>query len=266
MKEEEFFEQQLKDISMRNQMAERDRYNQNTIIEEQEKSMVKEQLDLDSVIKQIDHLLRGHIIKRMKDGSEVWVEPEDRNMIILSEYGVQFIVNSIRFYLNQNTLLSNYEETVIYNKMEDFATALADAVFMEYEVMFEYPTFQECKKVLMDRIGKKKDVRKFAYELLGKKVDDYFEKKIEEGIIRELEGRVESELEKIKQQLIKNKLKRFEVLIRYVQDAVHSAYLRAWKGQERTTLRQHIHISENRGQQSPYHVPSKFNPMNWTRQ
>ena len=34
---------------------------------------------------------------------------------------------------------------------------------------------------------------------------------------------------------------------RFVQDSVHSSYNRAWKGQERRTLREHIHITESKG-------------------
>ena len=52
------------------------------------------------------------------------------------------------------------------------------------------------------------------------------------------------ERQKIKEQIIKDKLKLFEMLMREIQDIVHSAYNRAYGGQERKTLRQHIHISE----------------------
>ena len=69
----------------------------------------------------------------------------------------------------------------------------------------------------------------------------------------------------VKEQIIKDKLKRFMILLRTVQDAVHSTYLRAWKGQERTTLRQHIHISESRGGSIQPQQPTKMNPLNWMR-
>jgi len=56
-------------------------------------------------------------------------------------------------------------------------------------------------------------------------------------------------------------LKRFESIIRMVQDAVHSAYQRAWKGQERTTLRQHTHISETKGGMIMPQQQQGFNPL-----
>jgi len=93
----------------------------------------------------------------------------------------------------------------------------------------------------MERIERKAELRQFAHELLGKKVD---KETIKSEFIEEIEDKIESEITKIREQIIKNKLKRFEIIIREVQDAVHSTYLRAWNGAERRTLRQHIHISE----------------------
>jgi hypothetical protein len=131
--------------------------------------------------------------------------------------------------------------------MEDFASDLNDTIFMEYEKIFQYPTLQDCKGILLERIQQKKDIKVFAMELLGKKVSEEDKQKIEDKLLLEIEPIIERELRKIKEQVIKNKLKRFMIIIREVQDAVHSTYLRAWKGQERTTLRQHIQISETKG-------------------
>ena len=50
--------------------------------------------------------------------------------------------------------------------------------------------------------------------------------------------------------------------MRVVQDTVHSTYLRAFRGEERRTLRKHIHVSETIGNQSPQQ-PSRINPLNW---
>jgi len=109
-------------------------------------------------------------------------------------------------------------------------------------------------------------MRKFALELMDKEAD---EDKIEVELLKEMEGRIERELVTIKDQKRKSKLKRFESLTRMVQDTIHSAYQRAWKGQERTTLRQHIHISESRGGGNQYGPPqnnnSRINPLNWLR-
>ena len=236
-------------------------------------NLVREQLDLSEQLDVIEHLLRGHILGMVKvpgTDTEVqqWIKPSNDDMIILTDYGVHLIMNTITFYLNKNTLLSNYDEKTIDNKMEDFSTALADVIFMEYEKVFKYPSTQDCIDVLKERIQRKTDLRKFALETIGKKAD---EKEIEDGFLKEIEDRIENELSKIKEQVIKNKLKRFEIIIREVQDSVHSTYLRAWKGQERRTLREHIHTTESLGgiNQQPRmqrsSSGSRLNPMNLFR-
>jgi len=146
--------------------------------------------------------------------------------------------------------------------MEDFGTDLADTIFMEYEKVFQYPSFEDCKKVLMERLERKQETRKFALELLGQ---EYDEKKVKKELLDVLEGNIDKEITKIKEQIIKNKLKRFLILLRTVQDAVHSTYLRAWKGQERTTLRQHIHISESRGGNTQPPVQQSYNPLSFLK-
>ena len=229
------------------------------MMQNNETGIVAEQLDLGEVLDKIHNLLRGFVLKRFEDGSTDWVKPDNNDMVILSEYGVNYVMGYIQWYLNKNTLLSNYDDQQIMGKMEDLANVLNDGIFMEYDKMFLYPTLEECKEEIRIRIKSKTDIRKFAMELMGKTAD---EKEIEQQVLDELEGRIERELETIKQQKIKNKLKRFESIMRCIQDSIYSAYQRAWKGQERTTLRQHIHISENKGlgmmqpQQS-----SGFNPF-----
>lgn len=213
------------------------------VYDDENKNITREQLDLSDEIRTIDNLLRGRFQMIDKHGFPRWVEPLNNDMKILSDYGINYIMNAIQWYLTKNTLLSNYDENQISAKMEDLATTITDDIFMEYDQMFLYPTLEDCKDELRKRILQKVETKKFALELMGKKAD---KKIIEEKVLKEMEDRIEKELTTIKEQKIKNKLKRFESIIRFIQDTIHSAYQRAWRGQERTTLRQHIHISENR--------------------
>jgi len=239
-------------------------YQQEVALGQQEKSMIQQQLDLGEELERIDYLLRGYTIEINDDtGESRWAKPKTNDMVILSEYGVHLIRNTIAWYLNKNTLLSNYDEETINAKMEDFSNDLNDTVFMEYEKVFQYPSFEDCKIILNERIQKKKDIRVYAMEVLGKKLSDLDKKGIEDKIIKELEPVIEREIDKIKEQIIKNKLKRFLIIIREIQDAIHSTYLRAWKGQERTTLRQHIHISESKGGMPLPQQASTGSPLNW---
>ena len=255
-------EQALRDAQSREQVGQVNAANQAIMMEQNERSMVKDQLDLADELEIIKNLLRGNEWKVDDNGIGKWHPPENPEMVVLSDYGIHLIMNTINFYINKNTLLSNYDEETINQKMEDFSTDLADTIFMEYEKIFKYPTSEECKNVLVDRLKRKKKEAIFEGEFVGKKVN---EDEIVKDLLNDFEGQVQKELTKIKEQIIKNKLKRFLILLRTVQDAVHSTYLRAWKGQERTTLRQHIHISENRSPAVQIQQPSKLNPFNWIR-
>lgn len=221
---------------------------QDVMLQSQDRSMIKEQLDLTEELERIDFLLRGFVMEKDSETGETkWIPPKTNDMVILSDYGVHLIRNTVAWYLMKNTLLSNYDNNTILNKMEDFASDLNDTIFMEYEKVFQYPTFEDCKLVLGQRIRNKTKMRVYAKEIMGKKVSEEEKKEIETKILKEVEPIIERELDKIKEQIMKNKLKRFMLLLRQVQDAVHSTYNRAYNGIERKTLREHIHISETKG-------------------
>jgi hypothetical protein len=263
--QEEFIEAQAQELEAAKtnaQTAQNQTAKQSIAYQELEKNMVKEQLDLSEEIDTIEHLLKGHVLRETEYGTREWAEPDDPNMKILTEHGIYLIMNTIMFYINKNTLLSNYDEETINKKMEDFSTDLADTIFMESEKVFKKPSFDECKQILMERIERKTNLRAFALELIGEKPD---KEQIKKGFIDEIEEGVEKEIDKISEQLMKNKYKRFMILIREIQDAVHSTYLRAYGGQERRTLRQHIHISENVNPTPIGAVkkPSKLNILNY---
>lgn len=256
--EEELMDAQYK--AYRDSSFDRD-MNNSVAYETQERSMAKEQLDLSEELERIEHLLRGHVIKYdSKTGEKKWVEPDDNDMVVLSEYGIHLVLNSITWYINKNTLLSNYDEATILSKMEDFSGDLADTIFIEYEKVFQYPTLEDCKKVFKQRIDYKTNLKLFAGEIAGIKLD---ETQIRKDILIQLEDTIEKELDKIKQQIIKSKLKRFFMLMRCVQDAVHSTYLRAYKGMERKTLREHINITETMGGRENPQQRQGFSPLSW---
>lgn len=260
-----FMEKEGRELALAEQQAASGHAQQDaqaSMLREQERNVIKEQLSLGDELTTIENLLRGRILKENEHGGRNWIDAPSEEMQILTEHGVHLIMNTILFYLNKNTLLSNYETEIIAQKMEDFATDLTDTIFMEYEKVFKYPTLEDCKNVLMQRIEKKKELRKFAYKLMGKEVDD---EEIVGEFIHEIENKIESELEKIREQIVKNKLKRFLIIIREVQDFVHSAYLRAWNGQERRTLRQHIHVTESLGGMGNYQQQTQKKKSFWRR-
>ncbi len=104
-------------------------------IQGQESNLIVWQLELDNILERIEHLLRGDIIKEDGKGGISYVKPEDKKLIVLNDYGVQLLMNFISFYLNRNTILSNYKEERIYEILHDLGYELADLVYINYETM-----------------------------------------------------------------------------------------------------------------------------------
>lgn len=207
--------------------------------------MVREQLDLTNEIRRIDALLRGCTLEIDEYGNEKWVQPTDDRMKIFSEYGIQEIRNLIAWYINKNTLLSNFPEIEMINKkMRRFAHALNDLIYMKYEEIFEEPSAQACIDELKKRLKNKEQIKKFVYDSIGRFSTD---ESIQDELKKEMEGKMEKELENIKNQLLKNKLKKFDMVQREIEDAVHATLLRAYKGEERGSFRRHMNINEHSG-------------------
>jgi hypothetical protein len=210
-----------------------------------DQNIAEEQLDTSKDLLNFYYQLNGYTLQPNSSGTDlVWQKDKDCDLSILSKAGINYCFWMVQGYLTKNTLLSNYEDDVINEKMEDIATTIADTLFMKYDTYFNKPTFNDCKEELKRRIEQKINRKKLAFEIINIKID---EDKIRSEVITEIEDRIDKELLQIKEQFTKDRLKMFESLVRLIQDTIHSAYLRAWKGQERRTLREHIHISETKG-------------------
>lgn len=125
-------------------VAERDRSRQlgqgmqnqmNLFNAEEQDNLIRWQLDLKEDLERIYHLLKGDQVKEDKDGNMIYVEPEDEALKPFNEFGVQLIMNIMAFYLNRNTLLSNYDAATIDWKILDFGNELTDLIFNKYEEM-----------------------------------------------------------------------------------------------------------------------------------
>lgn len=100
----------------------------------QENNIAKWQLDLKEDIERIEHLLRGEY-PTLSNGRTIWVKSKDEAKIPFNDYGVGKILNILSFYLNRNTLLSNYDEDTINGKVKQFGKELNNTIFLEYDVM-----------------------------------------------------------------------------------------------------------------------------------
>ena len=110
----------------------------------------------------------------------------------------------------------------------------------------------ECKEILQNRISEKVKLKKMNAEIFKK---EFNEEETEKEILKELEERMEYEIQKIKQEYTKINLREFEMMFTQLKALVESIHNRAWKGEERGSLRRHFNISEVIGGRNP--VPEK---------
>lgn len=195
-----------------------------------EPNIIEYQLDVSPTLDRIFHLLSGHVVMR-KDNKEYWEEPKDDRLKILSEYGVKQIMNLLSFYINPNTLLSNFEEEQIYWKTKDFGIELADLMFNRYEDFFFYPTPEELLEKYWP-IVKAKRMNISEQEMYFKCVQWSREE-------------------------LQMKFRHYPILIQVLTDTIHATLLRALKGEERESLRKqyNIHQSLNGPQPLNYQTP-----------
>ncbi len=102
---------------------------------QQQENLIVFQLELDNIMERIEHLLKGDILREDAEGNLTYTVPKDTTLIVLNDYGVQLIMNVISFYLNRNTILSNYKDDRIFEILYDLGFELADLVYINYEKM-----------------------------------------------------------------------------------------------------------------------------------
>ena len=95
-------------------------------------NIIEWQLELDSILERVEHLLRGDR-PTFRKGSIVYIAPENEEDYILNEYGVSEVMRCLTLYINRNTILSNYDEDTINYKVYDFGCDLADLFFLKYD-------------------------------------------------------------------------------------------------------------------------------------
>jgi len=220
-------------------------------LEEQEKGIVNVQLEVDSIKSDIYHLLRQDVYEVGEGGVGDWKEIKDSKQRTLSDWGVDRIMQIIHFYVNKNTLLSNFSEDQINRIMLKFVKELNDLVLLKYQTLFKQTNFEECKEIILNRIDEHKKMKMFSMEILGKIAD---EKKIHKDLLEEMERNLEKEMNKVREEQRKEKLREYGLIIAQLEVMVYSTLNRAFRGEERGSIRRHTTISEligNRPSQSP---------------
>ena len=222
-------------------------------VEEKDKSIAEAQLEVDSTLDNIYHLLKQDVYKS-DNGKFEWIPIQDVKKRSLTDEGVERIMQSMRFYVNKENLLSNFDEKTIARIMLTFRLALNANFFMRYNTIFRQPTFEECKQILNHRLEQQQQIKIYAKEILGLKAD---EQEIKKQILKEVENSIEKEIEKIKEQKKKENLREWELLFEQLSQMVLATLNRAWRGEERGSLRRHTTISEVLGKTMPTHSEAR---------
>ena len=141
-------------------------------MEEVEKNLAEAQLDCEETLTKIYHLLKQDILKPNAQGVLEWKNIIDEKKRVLSEEGVDKIMQIMQSYINKETLLSNFDEKMIGRRMLKFCLAFNALMFMKYEIYFRTPSLQECQKILQSRIDDKITRKRMNLQLMGKPVNE----------------------------------------------------------------------------------------------
>lgn len=209
-------------------------------LQEQEKNLAEAQLECNTTLINLYRQLRQEQMI-VSDENISWEEIKDAKKRRLTDDGVNRIMELMSFYINKENLLSNFNEDQINSIMLRFRLAFSANILMRYKIYFRQPSFEECKTIFKERIRTQTDLRVFAGEMIGKKLES---KKVEQKLLSEYENRMEYELDKIKDEKKKEMLSEFELLFEQLSQLVYATLNRAWKGEERGSIRRHTNISE----------------------
>lgn len=210
-------------------------------MEDVEKNLAEAQLDCDETLNKIYHLLKQDALKPDENGVLSWQPLKDKKKRVLTEEGVDKLMQIMQNYINKETLLSNFDDKMIDRRMLEFSLALSGLIFMKYEIYFRTPSLEECQTILQERINQKIQLRVMNQQLMKRDAD---KDKVEEEVLKDLEPHIDYEIAKIKAERTKLNLREFEMMFVQLKALVEATHNRAWKGEERGSLRRHFNISE----------------------
>jgi hypothetical protein len=230
-------------------------------VQEKEKTIVEAQLECESLLEEVRHKLKQDKQTYKEDGTYDW-EPISDSERILTDMGVGRIMQTMKAYVNKESLLSNYSEYIINRRMLDFCQALNRNIFMKYELYFRLPTVEEAIEIIKLRLKEKAKIRVFAKEMLGIAID---QNKVEKELLFEMENRIHYEIDKVRKQKQKQNICEYELLFTELTSIVESVHQRAWKGEERGSFRRHTNISEIIGAPPSKAIQQQGGMFGWAR-
>ena len=218
-----------------------------------DENLIKWQLDFKEDLDRIYHLLKGHKLVEDEEGNLGYVPQEDEDLVPFNEFGVQLIMNIMSFYLNRNTILSNYDLDTISWKVQDFGITLVDLIYNRYhEMMITTSPEKEFKKLFNIDV-------KLTYDHEGNEIY-VTEVKGEDGdkVLMQVSDFMVDKVNERMEQHILGKITMYDMICLELIDSVHSAYLRALNAGERRSLREARTVTQT---DNPLMKPQSSIPM-----
>ena len=92
------------------------------------------QLELNDILEQTEHILKGDIIVTI-DGKRVWKDNPNPKSNPLNEEGVRKIMLQLQTYVNRHIILGDYESKDINRILKGYGKSVSNFIFMKYEEM-----------------------------------------------------------------------------------------------------------------------------------
>lgn len=96
--------------------------------------IAKYQLELNDLLEQTEHILKGDIVV-IENGKKEWRPNPNPEENPLNEEGVRKIMQELQNYINRHIILGDYEQKDINQIMRDYGRKLNNLIFMKYEEM-----------------------------------------------------------------------------------------------------------------------------------
>jgi hypothetical protein len=135
-------------------------------------------------------------------------------------------MQTMEAYVNKENLLSNYDDKIINRRMLEFCLALNGNIFMKYELYFRTPSIEEIIKEIKERKDNEDKIRAYSLTPSGPEI------------------KIENEIDFFLKLKRRQNQAEYELLFTELKAIVESVHQRAWRGEERGSLRRHTNISE----------------------
>lgn len=249
--------------SLRNTQLQKDYMQVSSFATGEPQNTVQWQLDLSVELDRIDHLLKGEKVVMDERGVERWSKPIDPTSRTLTDLGVDLTMNIISFIINKNVILSNFDEKEIAWKMEDFGKELADVLFFNYEDIFYKPAVEDLMERDLKIIADLERKLNIAIPDEPNRMTTILKSRIDKTILNKIEiirNKTLEDYEKESERIYQQNKNRYPLLWNLIMQAVHSTYMRAWRGLERESLRSIRHVTEstNLQPQTPMRYTSQY--------